>query len=167
MQSTNHSMSRMLYFRIIQVGLNNETLKCYNRSCSFDFANPVWAAWAVDPYSKMLRSFSKFSIFVFWSFYWLWTEPSVNHWCLFDFRCFSALLSWRSLKSDAQLQKKLLYLFQWKPFKNHVKCCLFISKALLVRKIFKFLFSRFVDVEKNGLIRKIRLISKYLMSQPG
>ena len=42
----------------------------------------------------------------------------------------------------------------------------FFLKALFVFKIFKVL-SCFDHVEKNGLIRKIRLISKFMMTQPG
>ena len=43
--------------------------------------------------------------------------------------------------------------------------CYFILKALFVLKIFKFFV--FLVTQKNGLIRKIRLISKYTTSQPG
>ena len=43
----------------------------------------------------------------------------------------------------------------------------FILKAFFVLKIFKFLSQLFGHVEKNGFIRKIRLISKIMTSQPG
>ena len=43
----------------------------------------------------------------------------------------------------------------------------FILKALFVLKIFRFLSLLFVHVEENDLIRKIRLILKYMASQPG
>ena len=42
----------------------------------------------------------------------------------------------------------------------------FYFKALVVLKIFKFL-SDFLVMYKNSLIRKIMLILKYMMSQPG
>ena len=42
----------------------------------------------------------------------------------------------------------------------------FILKAPFVLNIFKFSSLRFGHVEKNSLIRKIRLISKYMTSQP-
>ena len=42
----------------------------------------------------------------------------------------------------------------------------FILKALFVLKTFKFL-SCFFSCRKSSLIRKIRLISKFIMSQPG
>ena len=43
----------------------------------------------------------------------------------------------------------------------------FILKAFFVLKIFKFLSRLFGHVGKNGLIRKIRLTSKFMTSQPG
>ena len=43
----------------------------------------------------------------------------------------------------------------------------FILKAIFVLKIFKFLWRLFCHVGKNGLIRKISVTSKLMMSQPG
>ena len=43
----------------------------------------------------------------------------------------------------------------------------FIWKALFVIKIFKVLSQLFNHVEKNGLIRNITLITKFMTSQPG
>ena len=43
----------------------------------------------------------------------------------------------------------------------------FILKALFVLKLFKFLSRLFWSCRKNGLIRKLRLISKFMLSQPG
>ena len=42
----------------------------------------------------------------------------------------------------------------------------FTSKALFVLKIFEFCLY-FLVVQQNGLIRKVRLISKFMTSQPG
>ena len=42
----------------------------------------------------------------------------------------------------------------------------FILKALFVLKIFEFL-SRLLSYRKNSLIRKARLILKFMTSQPG
>ena len=42
----------------------------------------------------------------------------------------------------------------------------FTSKALFVFQIFKF-FLDFLIMQQNGLIRRIRLISNFMMSQPG
>ena len=61
--------------------------------------------------------------------------------------------------------QKLLYLLQWKPFKYEKNAFYFILKALFVFKMFKCL-SRLFGHVKNVLIRKIRLISTFLMSQP-
>ena len=74
---------------------------------------------------------------------------------------------WKSLKSDSHHQETLLYLLQWKnPLKMMKNAYYFISKTLLVVKIFKFLCWLFGRV-KNGLIRKIRLTSKLMTMQPG
>ena len=43
----------------------------------------------------------------------------------------------------------------------------FILKVLSILNIFKFLHGLYGHVEKNGLIRKIRLISKSMTSQTG
>ena len=43
----------------------------------------------------------------------------------------------------------------------------FTLKALFVLKIFKIFVLTFWSCGKNGLIRKIRLISKFMTSQPG
>ena len=71
----------------------------------------------------------------------------------------------KTLKSDFQLEEKLP-LLQWKPFKNDEKCFLFYLKNSFL-KIFKFLFWLFGHIEKNGLIRRMRLISKFTTSQAG
>ena len=43
----------------------------------------------------------------------------------------------------------------------------FVLKALFALKIFKFLSRHFGHIEKNGLIRKIRLTSNFMTSEPG
>ena len=43
----------------------------------------------------------------------------------------------------------------------------FILKAVFVLKIFKFLSSLFGHIEKTAWLEKIRLISKFIMSQLG
>ena len=50
---------------------------------------------------------------------------------------------------DSHFQKKLLYLLQWKPFKNDKKSFYFILKALFFLKIFKVLYWLFGHVEKT------------------
>ena len=72
----------------------------------------------------------------------------------------------KPLESDSHLPKKLCCLLYWKSFKMMKNALYFILKALFVLKIFKFLSWLFGHV-KNGLIRKIRLISKFMTSQLG
>ena len=54
----------------------------------------------------------------------------------------------------------------WKPFQRYEKCFYFTLKALYVLNIFNF-FLDFLVIQKSRLIRKIRLIAKFLTSQPG
>ena len=61
------------------------------------------------------------------------------------------------LKSGCHLSEKN---FNESPLKMMKNSFYFILKALFVLKIFNFLF-----IQKNGLIRKIRLISKCMTSQ--
>ena len=57
----------------------------------------------------------------------------------------------------------LRYLRDWKPFKNDERCFLFHLKRFF-KKVF---VTTFWSCRKNGLIRKIRLTSKFMTSQPG
>ena len=70
-----------------------------------------------------------------------------------------------SLKSDSHFPKKLCYLLQWKPFKKGEKCFLFHLKSSF-RSQGIFVLS-FWSCRKNGLITKLRLVSKFMTSQPG
>ena len=65
----------------------------------------------------------------------------------------------------SHLKKKLFVCFNESPFKMMRNAFYFILKALFVLKIFKILSWHIGHVE--GLIRKIRLISKFLTSQHG
>ena len=61
----------------------------------------------------------------------------------------------------------LIYLLKWKPFKNDEKCFLFhLKSSFRSRDIWIFVLN-FWSCRENGLIRKIRLISKFMTSQPG
>ena len=53
-----------------------------------------------------------------------------------------------------------------KSFKNHEKAFYLTFKALFVLKLFKFCLD-FLVMQNNNLIRKIRLISKFITSQIG
>ena len=54
----------------------------------------------------------------------------------------------------------------WKPFKVDEKCFLFHLEILFVLKILTFCYG-FLFMWKNGLIRKIRLIWKFITSKSG
>ena len=70
---------------------------------------------------------------------------------LFCHYCWSLLRCnyWKSLKSDSHHQKTLLYLSQWKPFKNDKKCFLFQIKNSPCSQVFKFLCWLFGHVKKR------------------
>ena len=72
-----------------------------------------------------------------------------------------------TLKSDFYLPKKKSYLFDSKPFKNDENVFYFVLKASFVLKIYKFLLRHFHHTREKSLIRKIRLTSKFMTSQPG
>ena len=78
---------------------------------------------------------------------------------------FSCCLS--DINSALSGLRKLLTIESYLKMMKNAFC--FTFKALFVLKIFKFLSWLFGHVEKrkNGLIRKIRLISKFLMSESG
>ena len=72
------------------------------------------------------------------------------------------------LKLDFHLPKNVCFIcFSKSPLKMMKTAFYFILNALFVLKIFKFLTWLFSHVEKNGLIKKIRFISKFMTSQPG
>ena len=60
------------------------------------------------------------------------------------------------------LKKKIFIFFNESHLKLMKNAFYFILKAFFVLEIFKYLFWLFDHVEKTGLIRKIRLISKYI-----
>ena len=64
-------------------------------------------------------------------------------------------------------KQKSFYLFYESFLKMIKNPFCFILKALFVLNMFKFLSWLFGYVEKNALIRKIRLISKLIASHPG
>ena len=85
-------------------------------------------------------------------------------WLLLTF--FLCLLN--QLKSDSYLPKIIFFVCVTEsPLKMIKIAFYFILKALFVLKISKFLSCLFDHIEKNGLIRKIRLISSSMTSQLG
>ena len=55
----------------------------------------------------------------------------------------------------------------WKPFKNNQKCFLFHLKSSFRSQDILIFVLNFWACRKNGFIRKIRLISKFMTLQPG
>ena len=55
----------------------------------------------------------------------------------------------------------------WKAFRNDEKCFLFHPKRSCRSQVVKVFVTTFWSCRKNGLIRKIRLTSKFMASQPG
>ena len=77
------------------------------------------------------------------------------------------LYKWCNIKVGlSPSEKTCLICFNESPLKIMENTFYFILKALFVFKIFKFLPWRFGHVEKS-FIRKIRLISTFIASQPG
>ena len=67
---------------------------------------------------------------------------------------------------DGPSKKNCIICFIESPLKIMKYAFYFILKALFVLKILRFLSQLLVNME-NGLIRKIRLTSKVMTSQPG
>ena len=68
-----------------------------------------------------------------------------------------------SLKLDSHVLKKCFLCFSEIPLKMMKNAFYFILKAPFTFKIFKFLCWLFGHVERTGLIRKTRLISRFMM----
>ena len=85
---------------------------------------------------------------------WLWNPLSLYAEC-------------NTLKVALSPSKKFLYLLQWLPFTNDEKCFLFYLKSSFRSQDIEIFVLTFWACRKNGLIRKIRLISKFMTSQSG
>ena len=73
-----------------------------------------------------------------------------------------------SLKSDSHLPKKVWVIcLTESPLKGMKNAFYFILKALLVLEVFQFLPRLFWSCRKDGLIRKIVLVSKFMTLQAG
>ena len=72
-----------------------------------------------------------------------------------------------SLKLGSHFPKNLFYLLEWKPFKVHEKCFLLHLKSSFRSQDILVFALTFCSCRKNGLIKKIRIISKFMTSQPG
>ena len=83
------------------------------------------------------------------------------------FLIYAAFLWQTKLKSNSHLPKKKIICFNDSPSKIRKNAFYFILKALFVLKMFKPLSWLFGHVEKTAWSEKIRLISKFMTSQPG
>ena len=63
--------------------------------------------------------------------------------------------------------KKYCYVLHWKAFKTNGKCFLFSLKSSFHSEHISVFVTTFWSCRENGLIRRIRLTSKFMASQPG
>ena len=70
------------------------------------------------------------------------------------------------LREDSHLPKKIIHLLQWQLFKNDEKCFLFHVKSSFRSQDILIFVITFWACRKNDLIWRIRLISKFITSQP-
>ena len=80
---------------------------------------------------------------------------------------YAASITLNKLKLDSHLPKKMLYLLQWKLFKNDEKSFLLHFKSFFRSQDIEIFVLTFWSCRKNSLIRKITLTSKFMMSQRG
>ena len=71
------------------------------------------------------------------------------------------------LKVKLSPSRKLYYFVHWKPFKNYEKWFLFHLKSSFCSQDIQVFVMTFWPCMRKGLIRKIRLISKFMTSQQG
>ena len=70
------------------------------------------------------------------------------------------------LTFDSHLPRKYVFLLQWQPLKNDEKCFLFHPKSFFRSQDIKIFVLSFLSSGKDGLIRNISLIWKFVTSQP-
>ena len=71
------------------------------------------------------------------------------------------------LNSNSHLRKEIVLLVSMKPFKNDEKCFLFNLRSSVCSHDISVFVLTFWSCRKNGLIRKIRLILKFMSSKLG
>ena len=76
-------------------------------------------------------------------------------------------IRYQRFKSGSRIPKNLFYLLQWKLFKNDENYFLFNLKSSFSSQDIWIFVLTFSSHKKDGLIGKIRLISKFMTSQPG
>ena len=80
---------------------------------------------------------------------------------------FSSNIKWFPIKFGLSPPNKLFYLLQQKPFKNDETYFLFHLESFFRSQGIYIFVLTFWPCRKNGLIRKIKLVSKFMTSQPG
>ena len=140
------SMDTQFFLQNVQ----NEIFKIFKNMFKNNMKFTRAACWINSKISNRHRN-TTLIIFLFWRYCWSLL------WCNY----------WKSLKSDSHLPKNSFICFNESPLKVMKNAFYFILKALLVLKIFKFLYWLFGHVKKPGLIRKIQLLSKVMTPQPG
>ena len=73
----------------------------------------------------------------------------------------------KNVDNTLTFQKHLCYLLDWKPFKSDEKSFLFYLKSSFHSQDILVFVTTFRSCRKNDLIRKTRLISRFMTSQPG
>ena len=71
------------------------------------------------------------------------------------------------LKSDSHLPKNFVLFASIKTLKNDEECFLFHLKSSFLSSDIQILVLTFSAMWENDLIRKLRLISKFMTSDPG
>ena len=71
------------------------------------------------------------------------------------------------LKLDSHFPKRVVIFFIENPLKLMGNAFYFILKALLILEIFQFFVTTSWSCRENDLIRKVKLTSKFMASQPG
>ena len=97
---------------------------------------------------------------------WLWRELGFSETIL---SCSEHVYSYfLSIKVGLSHPKKILcYLLHWKPLKNHEKCFLFHLKSSFRFQDISVFVMTFWSCRKKGLIRKVKLTSKFMTFRPG
>ena len=143
-----------------------ESSKYYLEQClliKWTYFKAVWCWWSKN--WGLLDE--KKRLFIWRS---LWKDNGATFYS-FDFSSFWAIIKvYRYLYTWSRavfFQKKYCISFNESPLKMMKNVFYFIVKPYFIDKIFNFLSWFFLSSRKNSLIRKIKLISKFMTSQPG
>ena len=129
--------------------------------CSFSieqlFLITRWFFWCGEKDSEVvIKGFLKIRVHL------LFGHFGVCIYCIYSVISVTFYLKLYSLPS----KKSCVIFFIESPLKLMGNVFYFILKALFILKIFQFFVMTFWSCRENGLIRKIRLTSKFMASQP-